>query len=49
VAMLYKGQLLQVGTVEEIRNSQNPIVQQFINGAIDGPIQLEDKLSEAVY
>ena len=49
VAMLYKGKLLQVGTVEEIRNSENPIVQQFINGAIDGPIQMEDKLSEAVY
>lgn len=49
VAMLYKGQLLQVGTVEEIRNSTDPIVQQFINGAIEGPIQMEDKLSEAVY
>ena len=49
VAMLYKGRVLQVGTVDEIKNSENPIVQQFINGAIDGPIQMEDKLSEAVY
>jgi len=49
VAMLYKGKVLQVGTVDEIRNSSNPIVQQFINGAIEGPIQMEDKLSEAIY
>ena len=43
VAMLYKGKVLQVGTVEEIKCSQDPIVQQFINGSIDGPIQLEDQ------
>ena len=49
VAMLYQGKLLQVGTVDEIKNSENPIVQQFIRGEIDGPIQMEDKLSEAVY
>ena len=49
VAMLYKGELLQVGTVEEIKNSKDPIVQQFINGEIEGPIQMEDKIAEAVY
>ncbi|MBF0489309.1 MAG: ABC transporter ATP-binding protein [Candidatus Omnitrophica bacterium] len=48
IAMLYKGKVLQVGTVEEIRNSSNPIVQQFIKGDIEGPIQMDDKLSEAM-
>lgn len=32
IAMLYKGKIVQVGTVEEIKNSSNPIVQAFING-----------------
>ncbi len=40
VAMLYQGRLLQVGTAEEIRNSKDPIVQQFIRGDIEGPIQM---------
>jgi phospholipid/cholesterol/gamma-HCH transport system ATP-binding protein len=42
VAMLYKGKLLQVGTPAEIRNSSDPIIQQFINGSIEGPIQLNE-------
>jgi len=40
VAMLYQGRLLQVGTAEEIKNSTDPIVQQFIRGEIEGPIQM---------
>ena len=40
VAMLYRGNLLQVGTPEEIKNSNDPIIKQFINGEIEGPIQL---------
>lgn len=32
IAMLYKGKIVQVGTVDEIRNSSNPIVKAFING-----------------
>ena len=42
VAMVYKGKLLEVGTPEQIRNSKNAIVQQFINGSLEGPIQLND-------
>lgn len=38
VAMLHKGRVLEVGTPDQIRNSKNPIVQQFINGRIEGPI-----------
>lgn len=32
IAMLYNGQLVEVGTVSQIQNSENPIVQQFIHG-----------------
>ena len=32
IAMLYEGQVRQVGTVEEIRNSNDPLVRQFIDG-----------------
>jgi phospholipid/cholesterol/gamma-HCH transport system ATP-binding protein len=46
VAMVYKGRLLEVGTPEQIRNSKNGIVQQFITGSIEGPIQLNDSSPE---
>jgi phospholipid/cholesterol/gamma-HCH transport system ATP-binding protein len=32
MAMLYEGRVRQVGTVDEIRNSTDPIVRQFIEG-----------------
>lgn len=40
VAMLYKGKILQFGTADEIRHSQDPVVRQFVSGSLDGPIQL---------
>ena len=39
VAMLYEGRVLEVGTSDEIKRSQNPSVQQFISGSPDGPIR----------
>jgi len=38
IAMLYRGKIIQVGTPEEIKNSPNPVVQQFITGSAVGPI-----------
>jgi len=38
VAMVHQGQVLQVGTPQEIKESADPIVQQFINGEIEGPV-----------
>ncbi|MFA5087851.1 MAG: ABC transporter ATP-binding protein [Candidatus Omnitrophota bacterium] len=38
VAMLQGGKVLEIGTPEQIKNSANPVVQQFIKGQIDGPI-----------
>ena len=32
IAMLYQGRVRQVGTVEEIRNTHDPVVRQFIEG-----------------
>ena len=32
IAMLYKGRIVAVGTPEEIRNSDNPVVRAFVNG-----------------
>lgn len=39
IVMLYKGKILQIGTKDEIRNSKNEYIQQFINGTIEGPMQ----------
>jgi len=38
IAMLYEGRILEVGTPEEIRESANPVVRQFITGSAEGPI-----------
>ncbi len=40
IAMLYDGKIIQVGTPDEIKNSTNPFVQQFIQGKLDGPIEV---------
>ncbi len=39
IAMLYEGKIIEIGTVEEIRNSKNEIIQQFIHGQAEGPIK----------
>ncbi|MBF0386054.1 MAG: ABC transporter ATP-binding protein [Candidatus Omnitrophica bacterium] len=40
IAMVYKGKLEEIGSREDIRNSKNPTVQQFIKGELEGPIQI---------
>ncbi len=40
VAMIYKGKVLEIATPDELKKSTNPIVQQFIKGEIEGPIQI---------
>jgi len=39
IAMIYDGKILIVGTTDEVQNSSDPMVQQFINGNHDGPIK----------
>ncbi|HUI46229.1 MAG TPA: ABC transporter ATP-binding protein [Nitrospirota bacterium] len=41
IAMLYKGEILEIGTPDEIRNTTNPVVHQFITGSAVGPITAE--------
>jgi len=38
IAMLYEGKIIATGTPKEIKNTDNPIVRQFITGSAVGPI-----------
>ncbi len=39
IAMLYNGVIVECGTPKEIRESDNPVVNQFIHGLAEGPIK----------
>ena len=43
IAMLHMGEIVTVGTPEEIKSSKDPLVHQFINGKPDGPITFLQK------
>ena len=38
IAMLYDGKIVGEGTPDEIKNTANPIIKQFVTGAAQGPI-----------
>jgi len=38
VAMLHEGRIVYSGTVEETRNTRDPLVRQFIEGSSEGPL-----------
>ena len=40
IAMLHEGRIRTSGTPEEIKNSEDPIVRQFITGSAEGPIRV---------
>jgi phospholipid/cholesterol/gamma-HCH transport system ATP-binding protein len=40
VAMLYEGKIVEIGTPESVKSSKNPVLQQFIQGKAEGPIQM---------
>ena len=40
VAMLFEGKIIAGGTPEEIRQSEDPVVKQFLTGSLDGPISI---------
>ena len=46
VAMLYQGEILEMGTPEEIQRSTHPVVRQFITGSLEGPIQLNQRTTK---
>lgn len=39
VVMLHNGRIIYSGTVADLEQTADPVVRQFINGEIDGPIQ----------
>jgi phospholipid/cholesterol/gamma-HCH transport system ATP-binding protein len=39
VAMLHDGMIVEVATPEQFQHSPNPVVQQFITGRLEGPLQ----------
>jgi phospholipid/cholesterol/gamma-HCH transport system ATP-binding protein len=41
IAMLYKGKIIWNGPAAEVDRSGDPYVDQFVNGRMDGPIQLQ--------
>ena len=38
MAMLYQGKVIEAGTPEQLRQSENPVVAQFLSGSTEGPI-----------
>jgi phospholipid/cholesterol/gamma-HCH transport system ATP-binding protein len=40
IAMLHEGRIIAEGTVEEIRNDENPVLRQFLEGRAEGPIKV---------
>jgi phospholipid/cholesterol/gamma-HCH transport system ATP-binding protein len=41
IAMLYQGRIIWEGLADDIENSGNPYLDQFVHGRSDGPIQLQ--------
>lgn len=41
IAMLYNGVIVGTGSSEEIKNTQDPLIRQFIQGSAYGPIRIE--------
>ncbi|MFH1136536.1 MAG: ABC transporter ATP-binding protein [Pseudomonadota bacterium] len=42
VAMIYEGRIIVWGPPEEIKNSNDPVVRQFLDGNAEGPMELGD-------
>ena len=40
IAMMYEGRIIETGTPDEIQNTGNPVVRQFISGSAAGPIHV---------
>ena len=36
--MMYQGKIIQMGKPEDIRDTKDPVVRQFITGSATGPI-----------
>jgi phospholipid/cholesterol/gamma-HCH transport system ATP-binding protein len=41
IGMLHGGRIIETGTPDSIRDSDNPVVRQFIEGRTTGPLDAE--------
>ena len=41
IAVLWKGRIVQSGAAEEMWNSPNPFVRQFLNRGLEGPLGMD--------
>lgn len=41
ISMLYEGKIIETASPDEIKNTGNPVVRQFITGSAVGPIKIE--------
>lgn len=42
ISMLYEGKIIFTGTAEDVKQSEDPVVFQFVNGLAEGPITSEE-------
>ena len=49
ISMLYEGKIIQTGSPAEIKNTENPVVRQFITGSAVGPIKIEGVNNERIF
>ena len=49
ISMLYEGRIIQTDSPSEIKNTENPVVRQFITGSAVGPIKIEGVDLERVF
>ncbi len=40
IAMLFEGQVIFEGTPDDVRTTDNPVVRQFVEGRLEGPIKV---------
>jgi len=40
IAFLFEGRIVEIGEVNKVINSSNPIVRQFMDGSVEGPIKI---------
>jgi len=43
--MLWQGAIIQDGSPEEFKSSEDPVVRQFVTGGVEGP--MTEQLSDA--
>jgi len=41
IAVLWKGRIVESGPSEELFNSDNDFVRQFLNAEVDGPLAMD--------